>query len=443
MVPSPEDLVPDAIAYLERQAWFQQAVAGRPVAHLVLSAYDVLREEPPGLARLLFRRGEQHFQLLAGWREASSAASVLQDSETSLIGTVEVGENHVLAYEALADDELILDLLRVVTGGREHAQRVRRVSTLVSHASVVFDERLFMKCYRVLEPGERPEAEMMFRLDAVGFNAMLAPVARWRDHGFDLALVREFLPSALEGRLLALTSLRDLLAHASVAEEAGGLAGLGREHLDADAEAASAGGDLAAEMHRVGMTTGHLHAALVHAFGSQVARPSALAEAIASSARSSEDELHELASMVAALPPGSAGCAIRLHGDYHLRRVMRSESGWLVAGFGDDPMYATARPRPSLAPRVGSPVEDLADMCFALHRVAEEALNQRCPGENDLAARLARAWERRNRGAFLEGYTAVPETTTLLPEDEATTSLLLRAFQAVRDRRYEATFAEA
>ena len=64
-----------------------------------------------------------------------------------------------------------------------------------------------MKCYRVLEDTTRPEIEVLMGLDAVGFNAILAPVAGWAADGFDLALVREFLPSALEGRLLALTSL--------------------------------------------------------------------------------------------------------------------------------------------------------------------------------------------------------------------------------------------
>ena len=36
--------------------------------------------------------------------------------------------------------------------------------------------------------------------------------------------------------------------------------------------------------------------------------------------------------------PVTSGLAIRVHGDYHLRRVLRTDAGWIVAGFGDDPL---------------------------------------------------------------------------------------------------------
>jgi maltokinase len=351
----------------------------------------------------------------------------------------EPGGRHVLAYDALADDELILALLGIVTGGAESAARARRVSTLVSHASLVFDERLFMKCYRVLEEGERPEVEVMFRLDAVGFNAMLAPIARWQAHGADLALVREFLPSALEGRLLAFTSLRDLLAHAAGVDESagGGLEGT----RDAEAETATAGGDLSSEMRRLGQTTAQLHLAMAEAFGEQPAEAGTLAGLVAS--RGSDERLGELIRQVATIDTGEGGRIIRVHGDYHLRRVLRSETGWLVAGFSDDPLYASTLPDPSLAPRLGSPIEDLADMCFSLHRVALEGLAQRPPAEGEVAGALASAWERRNQLAFLEGYLGVERVDRLLPADPGAIETLLEAFLLVRELRYEATPSRA
>lgn len=436
MAPSRDGLERLAVAYLERQGWFHRAVQGRPEEGLAVDAYDVLRPSDPGFGRLLLRRGDQRFQVLVGWRDPSEVAGVLQGRDAALLGAVrdEPSGRHVLAYDALADDELILALLEIVTGGAESAHRARRVSTLVSHASLVFDERLFMKCYRVLEEGERPEAEMMFRLDAVGFNAMLAPVARWRAHGADLALVREFLPSALEGRLLAFTSLRDLLAHAAQPDEA--MAEGAAAHLDLDTETATAGGDLSSEMRRLGQMTATLHLALAEAFGEQPAEATALAGLLA--ARSG-GRLGELSRAIAGIEKGGGGRLIRVHGDYHLRRVLRAETGWLVAGFSDDPLYASIRPDPSLPARVGSPVEDLADMCFSLHRVALEGLAQRPPAEAELAGALANAWERRNQLAFLGGYLGVEAVDRMVPADPAVIETLLEAFLLVREQRYEAT----
>lgn len=432
MAPSAEVLRTLAASFLDRQEWFHLSQHDGASGPPELLACDVLREEPPGLARLICRCSGRRYQLLFGWRPATAAGGVLAGRESSLVGSVEDAGTHLLVYDALADDELLIELLELVTEGRERVERVRRLETLVSHAALVFDERLFMKCYRVLEDGPRPEAEMMFRLDEIGFNALLTPVARWQAHGFDLAVVREFLPSALEGRLLALTSLRDLLAHS----EEGDDGEIGEERAHLDEEAARAGGDLAAEMRRLGATTAALHVALEGAFDADEAEPSALAALVRGAGG---PQLDSAANAIADLEPGSVGQVIRLHGDYHLRRVMRAEAGWLVAGFADDPLYAQRRPGPSLAPRVGSPLEDCADMCFALERVAAEALAQRASTESSRASGLASAWERRNRSAFLGGYLASSGVVRLLPASASIRELMLDAFVAVRRARYEAT----
>ena len=448
MAPEPAELARLAASYLERQVWFQSAIDATPAAPIELVSARTLRPSRPGLARLILGRGEQRFQVLVGWRPPPELSKVLRGRESALLGPVGDGQSSALAYDAVADDDLLLELLVHVTGGKESAARVRRVSSLVSHASLVYDERLFMKCYRVLEPGARPEVEVVLRLDKVGFNALLAPVAHWRDDGFDLALVREFLPSALEGRLLALTSLRDLLAHA-----AGGEDGRARERdaprddgatvPDADAECASAGGDLASEMRRLGATTARLHLALATAFGDRPASASSFAEAHSALDEAGGNVAPELAARLGTIDPAAAGRTIRLHGDYHLRRVMRSEVGWLVAGFSDDPLYAAVDADGSLPGRRGSPVEDLADMCFSIRQIAREALSQRPGAEAADATRLASAWERRNQAAFLEGYVTTHGVRRLLPREPSATELLLAAFEIARELRYEATSAEA
>lgn len=480
MAPETEVLAGLAIGYLERQTWFEQVVAGRPADRLELDVAKVLDGEVPGLASLVLAGGGRRFHVLVGWRAPGDAAQVLAGRESALLGPVSDDGVQLLSYEALADDALALRLLGEVTGGAEQAERVRRVSSLVSHASLVFDDRLFMKVYRVLEPGSRREVELMLRLDEVGFNAMLAPVAVWSEHGADLVLVREFQSGALEGRTLALTSLRDLLAHASkeeeepqmlpgapvAAEEPAGAAiltssgGLLSEEA-ADLECASAGGDLAAEMRRLGTMTAALHAAIVVAFGETDGEPGDIAALVAGGLSGTEAAVSEpvsglspganptarieldrrrceLGREIATLTPELVGRSILVHGDYHLRRVMRSDAGWLVAGFGDDPLIGE-----SASSRSGSPVEDLADMCYSIGQIAEEALSTRPTAEKATASALAAAWARRNVKAFLEGYRGAPNAGRLLPPEEPVLELLLEglALERAGRRPQEATVA--
>jgi predicted trehalose synthase len=440
---TPDDAELGALArsYLDRQSWFQLTVPGARLDEIELVRAEMLREEPLPLCRLLLRCRARHFSVFAGWRDVTAAAQALHGREGAIFGSAAGDRGSVLVYDALADDELALELFVRATGGREAARRVRPLTTAVSHASLVYDGRYLMKCYRVLEDAVRPELEVMMQLDAVGFNAILAPVAAWAADGFDLALVREYLPSALEGRVLALTSLRDLLARVSGYDRAD--AGMARVEPGLAAEpaaaVATAGGDLASEMRRLGTTAARLHLALAEAFGTSEIGPGSLADELAAIATGApaggraakDDRTTALVARVRALDPGGAGLAIRVHGDFHLRRVMRGETGWIVVGFGDDPLYADSLP--SLRPRSGTPIEDLADMWFSIDRVAREALAQRPPAELEPAGALAREWVVRNRRAFLAGYLATDDVARLLPADAGVVEGLLAVLTAARE----------
>ncbi len=438
-------------SYLDRQRWFQLTVPGARAAEIDLVHCEILRDEPPSLCRLLLRCRGRHLSLFVGWRDAVEVSDALHGREGAIFGSVLDGHRTALVYDALADDVLAIELFRRATRGRETATRVRQVATAVSHASLVYDGRLLMKCYRVLEDTTRPEIEVLMKLDAVGFNAILAPVAAWQSDGFDLALVREFLPSALEGRLLALTSLRDLLARVSGYDRADTAVTTRLESgstFDPATAAAAAGGDLASEMRRLGGTAARLHLALADAFGATEVPPSTLADEVALllsngfGGRTAGERVRgssDLVARVRALHPGRAGSAIRVHGDFHLRRVMRGETGWVIVGFGDDPLFGDSLALTSLSPRSGTPVEDLADMWFSIGRVAHEALAQRPIAEVELAGQLAREWVRRNRGALLAGYLATRGIDRLLPGDASLVEELLTVLTAAREHRHGAT----
>ena len=371
MHPTPSAFEGLVVPYLQRQPWLLADMSrfDRGVwATFQLADLEIVIDGRPGLASVVVTVGNRPFHVLVGWREPALAPAVLGDRQGAVLGMCDDGSGDVLCYDALADEELSTRLLAVATAGRERARRVRLVHSLVSHASLVYDERLFMKSYRVLEPAPRPEIELMLKLEEVGFEHTLRPVACWERSGWDLALVREYIPGAVEGRLLALTSLRDLLGR-NLDDD--------RPKLD---EVGGAGGDLSSEVRRLGETTGSLHLALAEAFG------------------------------VRALPAGDVprSAAIRVHGDYHLRRVFRTDAGWIVGGFGDDPLIGKlGDSTQSREPRFVSPLEDLADLSYSLRQVAAEAVAAQPAVTRVQAERLAKAWERRNRGSFLSGYLGV------------------------------------
>lgn len=379
-------------AFVARQRWAQSELgsSGSHDVTIRLVDLEVLREGRPGLASAVVDAGEggtSRLHVVIGWRPVSEApASRLQPG--SVIGTGSDTEGEVVLYDALGDAELALGLLEVATGGREHASRARLVQSLTSHSALVFDERLFMKCYRVIEPGTRPEIEMMLALDRVGFNHLLVPVGHWHRESGDLGLVREFLPGAVEGKALALTSLRDLLARAVTEEDAPAFGKLGL-----------AGGDLGDEMRRLGSTTAEMHLALAEAFGVE----------------------------------GGDERRIRLHGDYHLRRVMRFEAGWLVAGFGDDPLVSDEAGSSSQGgAKRGFALQDVADLFVSLAQVAAEAVELQPATTLAHSGDLASGWVGHNARAFLGGYLSCPGIETLVRTDPHEVQAFLSARVAGR-----------
>jgi len=99
---------------------------------------------------------------------------------------------------------------------------------------------------------------------------------------------------------------------------------------------------------------------------------------------------------------------------------MRTDAGWLVAGFGDDPLLgADAGTASTGEPVMASPLEDLADMCFSLRQAAAEALRFQPLSTVAHAKALAAGWEQHNIRELLKGYASVEEVRALVPEDGA------------------------
>ncbi len=284
----------------------------------------------------------------------------------------------------------------------ETPQQVRHLGLEQSNTTFVFDERILLKLYRKVVDGPNPDVDVPDALHRVGFKYTPVVLGRWQRDGRDLASVQPFLSGATDGWSLALASLRQLFSEGGSPEEAGG--------------------DFAPEARRLGAITAEMHIAMGRAFGVQRAEVPALASTVADG--ETEPRLKGIE---------EGGALIRVHGDYHLGQVLRTDESWYVVDFEGEPMRDKAQ-RLALA----SPLKDVAGMARSFDYAAAIATREQ---DQDVAA-LARAWERHNRSEFLEAYWDGVHGHDLVPRVHADAVVLLEAYE-LEKALYEVAYERA
>ena len=400
-----EGLLP---SYLGRQRWY----AGPPPSTARVALHEHLAD---GLEWALADAGGARYQVVIGLRPAGSAPDFLSGNDQAVVGVV----GGDLAFDATFDPEYAKTLLELVAPG-ESGDLVRPMGAEQSNTSLVFDDRVVLKVFRRIHTGPNPDVEVPAALAGLGFAHVAAPVGVWRRDGHDLAVCSQYLAGGAEGWALALTSLRDLYATG----------------VD---EPAAAGGDFGAEAGRLGVVTAGLHLAMAKAFDTSPGDSGAWAASVeAQLARLDPGDVDQVAAkefverLRAVEQPG---LAIRVHGDYHLGQVMRTDAGWFILDFEGEPARSLEERR-----RPSSPFKDVAGMVRSFQYAAAVALSERDEGEQERLAPLGRAWERRNRMAFLRGYLGTEGIDALLPSPGPDRHAVLAAFEldkAVYEVLYE------
>ena len=125
---------------------------------------------------------------------------------------------------------------------------------------------------------------------------------------------------------------------------------------------------------------------------------------------------------------------MRIHSNYHLGQVLRTDAGWFVLDFEGEP----ARPLAERQLR-SSPLQDVAGMLRSFRYAAAVALAERDELEHAELAPLAEVWAERNRQAFLGGYLATEGVEALLPNsgDRHTVLAAFELDKAVYEVLYE------
>jgi maltose alpha-D-glucosyltransferase / alpha-amylase len=121
----------------------------------------------------------------------------------------------------------------------------------------------------------------------------------------------------------------------------------------------------------------------------------------------------------------AGGVRIRVHGDYHLGQVLRTEEDFVILDFEGEP----SRP---IAERRGkqSPLKDVAGMVRSYSYAAYAALfafTVNAPDEYTLLESWAETWQHWVAQAFLDGYVSTIGDSPLMPRSDVW-QVLLRAF---------------
>jgi maltose alpha-D-glucosyltransferase/alpha-amylase len=137
-------------------------------------------------------------------------------------------------------------------------------------------------------------------------------------------------------------------------------------------------------------------------------------------------------------PLKSAGQRIRIHGDYHLGRVLRTEEDFVIHDFKGDPTRPVAERRAKQ-----SPLKDVAGMIRSYSYAAYAALfahTMNAPDDYATLESWADAWAHWAADAFLNGYLAAIGDSALVPRETAQRQALLEAFKlekAIYELSYE------
>ena len=426
----PEELPPLLVdllgPYLARQRWYGGG-EGMPDPVRVIESGCLAELGGPSRRLLWAIVGAQDtdYQVVIAERPVGEVADHLKGHEDALIGNV--GESAY--YDATIDTEMALALLRAASGGLQSAERSRPLSAEQSNTSLVYDDRLILKFFRRLTVGPNPDVEVTSALANTGFSHIALPLVRWQRNGRDLAFGQQYLAGGSDGWALALTSLRDFY---------------GSSEPGTEPNPAVSGGDFAAEANRLGQMSADMHLAMAQAFG---ATPGGLAPGWLAFVSSLESRVSQLGPELAG-PAGpmlarlravrDPGPAVRVHGDYHLGQVMRTDSGWFVLDFEGEPSRPLdERQQPT------SVLKDVAGMLRSLQYATRFTLGETAISYPAPLGPLARAWEDRNRSAFVRGYyerEGIEDLLPLAPDDSDAVRLAFEVDKALYELAYEAAY---
>ncbi len=338
-----------------------------------------------------------------------------------------------------------------------------------SNTAVMFDHRLILKVFRRIEPGINPDFEIgrflgeRTHFDRVPKVAGALEYHRSRSEPISLAILQELVINQGTGWEHALHELKGYFERADRRKEIGPLANdAQRSYLElAGQEPPSAVKELIGPYleaaARLGRRTAELHRALAADAKDADFAPEPMSRADLEELRSEVDGEFETA--IATLrshadqlpkncaPPlgrileGSARLRKRLepisklaadvvktrvHGDYHLGQVLRTDGDFIILDFEGEPARSVEERREKR-----SPLKDVVGMLRSFDYAAFAALFEFTKSRPEAFERLipwARLWQTWTSAVFWRAYRDASGRAPHLPQDPSSLALLLDAY---------------
>jgi maltokinase len=395
------------------ETWLAQH-ADAPAGPVTMLRCEVLTSGRPGLLDLVADVGGGLVHVVAGLRSVGDEPHFLHAGEETALGLWEDTDGLAVCTDALHDAQLAPLLLATIRGVEARPGPVTVVRR--EHDVTILDcgDRGDLIVFPWLRDRPRPSVDLLVALDEAGFNHVAAPLVRWVWEGRDLGVVQEPLAGRAGGWALALTSLRDLYASGSPPE--------------------AAGGDFGPEAQALGTMTARMHLALDRAFPRQAESVADWVDASESAIEKSDPSLLDspgLSDLTKSLRESLVRMpALRTHGDFHLGRTSRTDQGWVVSDCSPGGVLE-GDPEPVRR----SPLCDVADLLWSMHQASMAAAAERDPAGRLGLESLGRAWERRNRRAFMSGYLGTPGIPSLTGVDRDLVRHLVAFFELARSAR--------
>ncbi|WP_158785986.1 maltose alpha-D-glucosyltransferase [Granulicella sp. L46] len=331
-----------------------------------------------------------------------------------------------------------------------------------SNTSILYDDLAILKIFRRVTNGENPDVEIgRFLTEVAHFDhipAYLGDLHLTTD-STTLAFLQTFAPNLGDGWAWTLADLdrffteiatlpapapEAIRQHAASYLDAAALLGQRTAELHlalatptndpAFAAVPTTPEDLASDRERIH----HQVTTALDALQSALKSSTTLTPEVAALATELLAHRDDLLARVASLngDPDRFGQRIRIHGDYHLGQILRTQSktsaDFLIIDFEGEPARSLADRR-----KKQSPLRDVAGVLRSFSYAARTALQTANPANPNLKA-WASAWETAVTAAFLHAYTSTIATNpALLPQDTTTAINALLLEKASYEVLYE------
>lgn len=372
---------------------------------------------------------------------------------------VRTPQGEIWAYDAFADDEICVDLYRGMQEDRElklsggvlisrhvpgrmegqPANRIRRIATEQSNSSIVYDDRLIMKAFRKLSPGNNPDVEVPYFLTTHTDFAYVPKVAGLMEYSpgdgepLSVSVVQDFVTNQGDCFTNAVNWVREYLEQVlrSVGEQS---APTKQQQTQQAATWTSA---TQKRVQRMGLITGLMHNALASDENEPAFRPEPITHVDID--RWENDMVTSIREVVGGVraraitvPPEQEtllrqiaerenaflqlvnglnvleqeGCfKIRCHGDYHLGQLLQTGDDFVILDFEGEPARSLAERRAKHCP-----LRDVAGMLRSFDYAAYTALfelwqeRQSDEREREMLESWAQVWKGLACRSFVDGY---------------------------------------